>query len=93
MAKKKKNVLKRQRQEKKKRYYNKKIKEAIKKSIKDVKKAILTQKAEVQDMLKKTYKMIDKAVAKGVIHKNTAARKKSRLALFLKKYGKQIKTG
>jgi len=41
-------------------------------------------------MVKKAYKMIDKAAAKGVIHKNTAARKKSGLAHFINKYGKQI---
>ena len=35
--------------------------------------------------LSKAYEMIDKAVAKGILHKNTANRKKSRLALRLAK--------
>jgi len=41
--------------------------------------------------LSNVYAIIDKAVSKGVLHKNTAARKKSRLALkadALKKSGK-----
>lgn len=90
MAKKKTSVLKRQRQEKKRRQYNKKIKESIKKIIKDVKKAVLNQKPEVNELLKKAYKMIDMAASKGVIHKNTAARKKSRLTSFVNKYSQKI---
>jgi len=35
---------------------------------------------EAKDLLAKATSTIDKAVAKGVIHKNAAARKKSRLA-------------
>lgn len=34
------------------------------------------------------YKLCDKAVSKGVLHKNTAARKKSRLVLAIKKLAK-----
>ena len=34
------------------------------------------------------YKLCDKAVSKGVLHKNTAARKKSRLVLAIKKLEK-----
>ncbi|EGO63294.1 30S ribosomal protein S20 [Acetonema longum] len=37
-------------------------------------------KATAENLLVAAYKTIDKAVAKGVIHKNAAARKKSRLA-------------
>lgn len=50
--------------------------------------------ANVKDIdthLSAVYAVIDKAVSKGVLHKNTAARKKSRLALkadALKKSGK-----
>ena len=35
--------------------------------------------------LSKVYQLCDKAVVKGILHKNTAARKKSRLALAIKK--------
>ena len=38
--------------------------------------------------LSKVYQLCDKAVAKGILHKNTAARKKSRLTLAVKKLAK-----
>jgi len=40
---------------------------------------------EQNEVLKKAYAAIDKAAKRGVIKKNTASRKKSRLAAFLKK--------
>jgi small subunit ribosomal protein S20 len=36
--------------------------------------------AEVQPLLSKASSLIDKAAKRGILHKNTAARKKSRLA-------------
>ena len=39
------------------------------------------------EALRQTIKRIDKAASKGVIHKNTAARKKSRLAARIKALG------
>lgn len=42
-------------------------------------------KAETVNIVNKVYSIIDKAVKKGVIHKNTAARKKSRIG---KMFGK-----
>ncbi len=38
--------------------------------------------------LSKAYQLCDKAVSKGILHKNTAARKKSRLTLAAKKLAK-----
>jgi small subunit ribosomal protein S20 len=44
------------------------------------------KKADEQaESIKAAYKAIDKALKRGVIKKNTAARKKSRLVKFLKK--------
>ena len=65
---------------------------AIKSSIKTaVKKALALATSEDKDALNaaisNVYKLCDKAVSKGVIHKNTAARKKSRLVLAIKKLG------
>jgi small subunit ribosomal protein S20 len=37
------------------------------------------EKLEILNILKNLYSIIDKAVKKGVIHKNTAARKKSKI--------------
>ena len=47
---------------------------------------VLLQKKEIQQaeaLLKQAYKAIDKAAKTGVLKKNTAARKKSRLARLL----------
>lgn len=41
--------------------------------------------AKVKTQTSQSSKLIDQAAAKGVIHKNTAARKKARLARMLKK--------
>lgn len=41
--------------------------------------------AEAEKMLKEAHQALDKAAKRGVIKKNTAARKKSRLVRFLRK--------
>ena len=63
---------------------------AFKTSIKTaLKKVLELAKGEDQDALNtaisKAYQLCDKAVSKGVLHKNTAARKKSRLVLAVKR--------
>lgn len=63
---------------------------AFKTSIKTaVKKVLELAKTEDKDALNsalsKAYQLCDKAVSKGVLHKNTAARKKSRLTLAVNK--------
>ena len=63
---------------------------AMKSSIKTaVKKALELSTSEdkeaLQAALSNAYKLCDKAVSKGVLHKNTAARKKSRLTKALNK--------
>ena len=53
---------------------------------------LLLAKGEDKDALNKAmskaYQLCDKAVSKGILHKNTAARKKSRLTLAVKKLAK-----
>ena len=44
---------------------------------------------EVQQRMSAAYSKIDKAVKKGVLHPNTGARKKSRLARTLKRHSNQ----
>ena len=66
---------------------------AFKTSIKTaVKKALALATGEDKDALNtaisKVYQLCDKAVGKGILHKNTAARKKSRLVLAIKKLAK-----
>ncbi|MCX7916739.1 MAG: 30S ribosomal protein S20 [bacterium] len=90
MAKKKRSVLKRQRQEIKRRLRNKMIISKIKTLMKKTKEAVLNNSPDVNKILKETIKEIDKAVAKGIIHKNNGARKKSRLMKFIRKYKIQL---
>lgn len=63
---------------------------AFKSSIKTaLKKALELSKGSDKEALgkavSKVYQLCDKAVVKGILHKNTAARKKSRLTIALKK--------
>lgn len=58
---------------------------AMKEARKEVLKAITAKdKNTAQSLMPKAYKEIDKAAKTGVIHKNTAARYKSRLAAKVK---------
>jgi small subunit ribosomal protein S20 len=61
----------------KKRVFNLRRKRVLTGAVKDVNKAMTA------DSLAKAYQAIDKAAKRGIIKKNTAARKKSRLAKAL----------
>ena len=58
-------------------------KSALKTAIKKCKEAINQNDENVSSVLSATMKIIDKAAAKRIIHKNTAARRKSKLAKAL----------
>ena len=58
---------------------NNKVKDVMKKAVKTSIKAVTNGEKIAKEDLSKTIKAIDKAAKKGVIKKNTAARKKSRL--------------
>jgi small subunit ribosomal protein S20 len=45
---------------------------------------LATVKTDLVSIVRNLYSIIDKAVKKGVIHKNTAARKKSKIGLISK---------
>lgn len=65
---------------------NKIVKGVFKSAIKATREAITTDKIDAaKESFKKAQKAIDKAVAKGILKKNTAARKKSRLNAAIKK--------
>ena len=69
----------------KKRTFNLRRLETMRNNIKTIKKAAPAKnKSDVQKSLALAYQAIDKAAKRGVIKKNTAARKKSRLSKFLK---------
>ncbi len=63
---------------------NKAYNSALKTAIKKANAAIETSAENKEDVVRNAVKTIDKAAAKGIIHKNTAAHRKSALALKLK---------
>ncbi|MCX7025592.1 MAG: 30S ribosomal protein S20 [Spirochaetes bacterium] len=71
---------KRHTQDEKRRIQNKKIKTGIRGAAKKVLSAVLEKnKAKADETLKTMIKEIDTAARKGIVKKNAAARKKSRL--------------
>jgi small subunit ribosomal protein S20 len=71
--------IKRNRQNETRRQRNKAIGSSLKTSVKKVEAAATAGEA-TDDLLREAQARIDTAVSKGVLHKKTAARKKSRLA-------------
>lgn len=64
-----------------KRVFNVRRKNTMNEAVKGLQKQLTTgNAAEAEKMLSDAYKAIDKAAKRGVIKKNTAARKKSRLS-------------
>jgi small subunit ribosomal protein S20 len=64
---------------------NKKAKGLFRSTIKKTRESVQNGKVEdAKEWLKKSIKALDKAAEKNIIHKNTAARKKSRLNKFVK---------
>lgn len=65
---------------------NREWKNKLKGSIKSFEKLVTEgNAAEAKDKLQETIKVIDKAANRGIIHKNNAARKKSRLTKLYNK--------
>ncbi|MCX7746743.1 MAG: 30S ribosomal protein S20 [Clostridia bacterium] len=75
-----KSALKRVKVTKVKTLKNSIKKSVLKTSIRKCKEAIAKGDAAVTETFKNAIKTIDKAAAKNVLHKNTAARRKSKLA-------------
>lgn len=81
-----KSAEKRVRQNEKKRAVNRANRSNLRTQIKKLRSAIAGHdKNQSQDLLTPTISAIDKAVNKGVLHKNTAARYKSRLSQHVAK--------
>jgi small subunit ribosomal protein S20 len=79
---------KRGRQSVKRRLRNRAVKKAIKIQVKNVVDAVKGPADKLQAELKAAIKRLDKAAAKHVIHRNTAARRKSQLARLANSQGK-----
>ncbi len=72
--------------DKKRVAHNIALKSELKKEIKGLRAMISGAKLdEAKEKLRSVFSKLDRAAAKGLIHKNTASRRKSSLALMLKK--------
>jgi small subunit ribosomal protein S20 len=76
-----KSALKRIRQSQKKRLYNREYKKKLKEAIKAVRNAENIEEASEKMVAAK--KILDKVSARRIVHKNTAANKKSKLAKYV----------
>ena len=74
-------VLKRVRQSRKANSKNKHYKSMMKTAIKNV--LEITDKSKLDNKLNKAISVIDRIKSKGVIHKNTASRQKSRIISYI----------
>lgn len=74
-----KSQIKRNRQNEVRRMRNKQVNSALKTTVKKVDTAAVAGES-TDELFKAAQSSIDTAVSKGVLHKKTAARKKSRLA-------------
>jgi small subunit ribosomal protein S20 len=80
-----KSARKRARQAIERRDHNMSLRTAVRTAIKNVKKAIAGgDKAAAAAALEKSRSIIDRVAAKGILHRNAAARHKSRLAQAIK---------
>ena len=79
------NAKKALRVSEKKNAINTRTKKSLKEGVKSIEKLVVAKKwKEAKATLPEAYAAIDKAVKKGTIKKNTAARKKSRLSRMTK---------
>ncbi len=76
-----KSAIKRQKQAEKKHEINKSVKSMLKTLAKKVEQALEAKKADLaKEAMVKAMKAYDKAASQGILHKNTASRKISRLS-------------
>jgi len=80
-----KQAMKALKKSQKKAEQNKIVKNTIKTLVKKSHQAIDKKDAKAEELIKQSIQKIDKAMQKGVIKKNTGARKKSRLVKALNK--------
>jgi small subunit ribosomal protein S20 len=80
-----KSALKRMRQSETRRLRNRTVRSRVRGAVKTARASLETASTDAREAVLQAIRTLDKAVTKGVIHKNTAARKKSALARRLAK--------
>ncbi len=84
-----KNAKKALKQSKKRAAANHMVNNSYKQAVQTVRKAVVAGEGDLTEKLRLAQKKLDKAVKKGVLKKNTAARKLSRLAKASNKVAKK----
>ncbi len=86
MAKRTKSAIKANRQNVKRREHNRSLRSKLRTGLKAIRKALdAGEIEEAKKMLGATQSLVDKMASKGIIHKNTASRYKSRLVARVSK--------
>lgn len=80
-----KSAEKRMRQSEERRSINRSNRTRVRSQIRKLRAALTASKSELNELLPATVSIIDKAVQKGALHKNAAARHKSRLTAAVTK--------
>ena len=75
-----KSAIKRIRTSEKRRLRNRTVRSRVRSALKTARAAVTTAGEDARTAVLQAIRTLDKAVTKGVIHRNTAARKKSALA-------------
>ena len=75
-----KSALKRMRQNEKRRLRNRAVRSRVRSAVKTARTSLATTGPETRDAVVQAIRALDQAVNKGIVHRNTAARKKSTLA-------------
>ena len=74
------SAKKRIRQNEKRRLRNRAVRSAVRGSVKNAREALSDKTAGSAAVVREAIRAIDRAVTKGIMHRNTAARRKSSLA-------------
>jgi small subunit ribosomal protein S20 len=74
------SARKRIKQNEKRRLRNRALRSQVRSAVKDAREAETGKGAEAREAIREAIRTIDKAVSRGILHRNTAARKKSALA-------------
>ena len=84
MAKKRKSAVKAHRQNVQRREHNRALRSRLRTGLKAIRQALDGKNVEgIDQQMRSTQSLLDKMAAKGIIHRNTAARYKSRLSARL----------
>ena len=77
------SARKRMRQNEKRRLRNRAARSAVRSSVKSAREALAGKGADSAAVVRDAIRALDRAVTKGILHRNTAARRKSALARTL----------